>query len=142
MPESAPQRGSPDVLREPRYTITDLAREFDITTRTMRFYEDLGLLSPRRQGNARVYSPRDRVRLKLVLRGKRLGFSLKEISDIIAMYDAEPGEAGQLDYMLKRLAQQRSLLERRRRDIEVSLEELDQLERQCRARLAAMQPGR
>ena len=141
MVDSAPQRRSPAAARETRYTITDLAREFEITTRTMRFYEDLGLLSPRRQGTARVYSPRDRVRLKLVLRGKRLGFSLKEISDIIAMYDAEPGEAGQLDYMLKRLDQQRTLLERRRRDIELSLEELDQLERQCRDRLAAMQPG-
>ena len=120
-----------------RYSITDLAREFGVTTRTIRFYEDQGLLNPARQGLTRVYTPRDRVRLRLVLRGKRLGFSLKEIGDILDMYDAAPGERGQLQYMLTRLQEQRAMLETRRQDIEASLAELDELEAQCRARLAA-----
>lgn len=124
--------------RQATYSISQLAREFDITPRTIRFYEDKGLLSPRRAGTTRIYNGRDRVRLKLVLRGKRLGFSLREIADIIDMYDSEPGEVGQLEYMLRRLEQRRSLLQARRRDIELTLQELDQLERQCRSRLSSM----
>jgi DNA-binding transcriptional MerR regulator len=124
------------------YSISQLAREFDITPRTIRFYEDKGLLSPRRAGTTRIYNGRDRVRLKLVLRGKRLGFSLREIADIIDMYDSEPGEVGQLEYMLRRLEQRRSLLQARRRDIELTLQELDQLESQCRSRLSSMRRQR
>ena len=84
------------------FSIGDLAREFKVTTRTIRFYEDKGLLSPTRAGHRRIYTQGDRVRLRLVLRGKRLGFSLDEIADIIEMYDTEPGETGQLHYLLKR----------------------------------------
>ena len=78
------------------WTITALADEYGVTLRTLRHYEDLGLLAPERVGTARVYHQRDRIRLELILRGKRLGFSLDEIATIVNMYDAEPGEAGQL----------------------------------------------
>ncbi|HSH40802.1 MAG TPA: MerR family DNA-binding transcriptional regulator [Arenicellales bacterium] len=117
------------------FTITQLAREFGITTRAMRFYESQGLISPARSGTTRIYSSRDRVRLKLVLRGKRLGFTLKEIANILDMYDAEPGEAGQLQYMLERLQDQRDVLEKQRDDIDLTLAELDVIESQCRQRL-------
>lgn len=127
-----------DSRDEERFTITQLAREFGITTRAMRFYEAQGLISPSRSGTSRIYSSRDRVRLKLVLRGKRLGFTLKEIANILDMYDAEPGEAGQLQYMLDRLQDQRDILEKQRDDIDLTLAELDVIESQCRQRLNAV----
>ncbi len=117
------------------YTITQLAQEFDVTTRTIRFYEDQGLLNPTRNGQMRVYSPRDRVRLKLVLRGKRLGFSLSEIREMLDMYDAEPGESGQLELFLAKINERRGLLQQQRHDIELTLKELDDIEAQCRAQL-------
>ncbi|MCP4327352.1 MAG: MerR family DNA-binding transcriptional regulator [Alphaproteobacteria bacterium] len=117
------------------FSITDLAKEFDITTRTIRFYEDEGLLAPERRGQARVYKARDRVRLKLILRGKRLGFSLKEIAEIIDLYDSEPGEVGQLRHFLEKIAERRAVLMRQREDIDVILTELDAVEAQCMARL-------
>ena len=84
----------------------------------------------------RVYSPRDRVRLKLVLRGKRLGFALSEIREMLDMYDTEPGEAGQLEHFLAKIAERRTLLRQQQRDVELTLKELDDIEAQCRARLA------
>ncbi len=120
------------------YTITELAKEFDVTTRAIRFYEDKGLLKPARNGLTRVYTPRDRVRLKLVLRGKRIGFSLNEVREIMDMYDSAPGEVGQLDYMLDKLAQRRAMLHRQQQDIELTLKELNEIETQCRERLATM----
>lgn len=120
-------------------SISDLAREFDVTTRTIRFYEDLGLIQPARSGLTRIYSPRDRVRLKLILRGKRIGFSLSEIGEIMDMYDSEPGEVGQLEYMLDRLATRRAQLLRQQNDIDLTLKELTDIETQCRTQLAAMQ---
>lgn len=78
------------------FTITELTREFDVSTRTLRFYEDEGMLHPIRDGRHRFYRPADRVRLKLILRGKRLGFSLAEIREMIGMYDAEPGRPASL----------------------------------------------
>ena len=122
----------------PTYSIGDLAQEFGVTTRTIRFYEDKGLINPRRDGLKRVYDHRDRVRLRLVLRGKRLGFSLDEIAGIIDMYDTEPGEIGQLEYMLRRLAEQRQTLLQQKKDLEQTLEELDQIEAQCLKRLGGM----
>ena len=120
------------------YSIGDLAQEFGVTTRTIRFYEDKGLLSPRRDGLKRIYDQRDRVRLRLVLRGKRLGFSLDEIAGIIDMYDTEPGEVGQLEYMLRRLVEQRQILLQQKQDLEQTLSELDQIEAQCRKQLERM----
>lgn len=124
------------------FTIRDLADAFAVTTRAIRFYEDEGLLSPRREGQARLFSRRDRTRLKLILRGKRLGFSLAGIREIIDMYDAAPGEAGQLDLFLRRIAARRAELESKRRDIEETLAELAELELRSRQRLAQLAPGR
>jgi DNA-binding transcriptional MerR regulator len=113
------------------WTITDVAAEFGVTLRTIRFYEDRGLLSPERRGTTRVFHPRDRVRLALILRGKRLGFSLDEIATIIDMYDAEPGEAGQLRYLIDQIEVRRAELEQRRKDIDDTLADLEQVERRC-----------
>ena len=126
---------SPAVADNRSWTIAELAEEFGVTLRTIRFYEDRGLVTPRRRGQQRVFSPRDRVRLGLVLRGRRLGFSLDEIAKIVDMYDAEPGEVGQLRYLLEQIARRRAELEQRRRDIEQTLAELDEVEARCRADL-------
>ena len=91
--------------REPEFSITDLAQEMDITTRTIRFYEDRGLLRPARRGQQRVYSRADRTRLKLVLRGKRLGWPLDDIREMIELYDLPDGERKQLSVMLERIRQ-------------------------------------
>jgi len=120
------------------FSISDLAREFGVTTRTIRFYEDEGLLQPGRSGRQRVYSARDRVRLKLILRGKRLGFSLSEVGDIIDMYDSNPGEVGQLRYFLQQILQRRLALTQQRQDIDLTLEELDTIESQCQERLSTL----
>ena len=120
------------------YSISDLAQEFNLTTRAIRFYEDEGLLQPGRSGRRRVYGTRDRVRLKLIVRGKRLGFSLSEVRDIIEMYDLDTGEAGQLRYFLEQIQQRREALEQQRHDIDLTLEELDNIESQCQGRLAAL----
>jgi DNA-binding transcriptional MerR regulator len=114
------------------WSIADLAAEFGVTLRTIRFYEDKGLLTPERRGTVRVFHPRDRIRLALILRGRRLGFSLDEIATIVDMYDAEPGEAGQLRYLLEQIDVRRTELEQRRKDIEETLAELDEVERRCR----------
>ena len=121
------------------HKISDLAKEFDITTRTIRFYEDHGLLTPKRKGQQRIYSARDRVRLKLVLRGKRLGFSLQEIADIISLYDAEAGEVGQLEFFLNKISERKSLLEQQREDIDVTVKELKEIEKHCRKRLQGLE---
>src|SRR3954466_14936021 len=89
------------------WSIAELAAEYDVTLRTIRFYEDRGLLTPERRGTARVYHARDKVRLGLVLRGKRLGFSLDEIATIVDMYDAEPGEEGPLTSLLQQIGHRR-----------------------------------
>ena len=117
------------------YTIGELAQEFDVTTRAIRFYEDQGLLSPTRNGQARVYSARDRVRLKLVLRGKRLGFSLGEVGEMLDLYDADPSEVGQLQYFLNKLAERRAQLNQQQQDIQITLKELNDIETQCKALL-------
>ena len=121
------------------WTITELAAEFGVTLRTIRFYEDRGLVTPERRGTQRVFHPRDRVRLALVLRGRRLGFSLAQITTIVDMYDAEPGEAGQLRYLLDQIADRRAELAQRRRDIDDTLAELDQVASRCVEDLAALQ---
>ena len=120
---------------ERSFTITELAREFDITARAIRFYEDEGLLNPSRAGRARVYSRADRTRLKLTLRGKRLGLSLAEIRELIDMYDGVRDSAPQLERFLSVLAVRRAALEQQRIDIEAVLREIAMLEQQCEALL-------
>ena len=119
-------------------TIADLTREFGVTARTIRFYEAEGMLSPERAGTQRLYHPRDRVRLKLILRGKRLGFSLAEIREIIDLYDSAPGEVAQLHHFLDKIAERRADLAQKQRDIEVTLKELQQVEESCRSRLSEL----
>lgn len=120
------------------YTITDLAQEFGVTTRTIRFYEDKQLLAPERRGRTRIYTRRDRTRLKLVLRGKRLGFSLDEVRDIIELYDGtKHGETEQLVLMCNKLKQSREALIAQRDEIDLALEEMDEIERSCIAKLQA-----
>jgi DNA-binding transcriptional MerR regulator len=114
------------------YTISELAHEFDVTTRTIRFYEDQGLLNPAREGANRVFSSRDRVRLKLALRGKRLGFSLAEIRELFELYDVSRDEHKQLEEFLSRLDRRRAHLEQQREDIEVMLNEINFFANQCR----------
>jgi len=113
------------------YTISELAREFDVTPRAIRFYEDQGLLAPEREGRQRVYSARDRTRLKLTLRGKRLGFALQEIKDIIDMYESPRDTLPQLKKFLGKLAEHRNQLERQREDLEATLAELRVHEQGC-----------
>jgi len=121
------------------YTIAELAREFDITARAIRFYEDQGLLSPLREGSGgrnRVYTPRERTRLKLTLRGKRLGLTLSEIKSVIDMYESPRDTVAQIDRFLGILAHQRQVLEQQREDIEVTLAEIAEHEEECRRLLA------
>ena len=124
------------------FTITELCREFGVSTRTLRFYEDEGMIAPIRDGRHRFYRPADRVRLKLILRGKRLGFSLAEIREMIGMYDAEPGEAGQLAHLIAKIAERRADLVQKQRDIATTLGELASVEEKCRARLSEIGGGR
>ncbi len=114
------------------WTIAEVAEEFSITHRTVRHYEELNLISPERRGTRRVYHRRERTRLNLILRGRRLGFPLEEIRTIIDLYDEPTGQASQLRYVLDQIHERRGRLERRRRDIEDALNELEELERRCR----------
>lgn len=123
------------------YSIGDLSREFGVTTRTIRFYEDQGLLSPTRDGQNRIYELGDRVRLKLVLRGKRLGFSLKEIKKLIELYDAPEGEGAQLRSFVEKIRARRSELFAQKDDIEHVIDELDALEQRCTGLLEAQGDG-
>ena len=121
------------------YTISDLAREFDLTTRAIRFYEDMGLLQPERTGPGgrnRIYSPRDRTRLKLTLRAKRLGLSLTEAKDIIDMYDSPRDTGPQLRKFLTVLAQHRQQLEEQMAELQANLDEVRTHEKEARALLA------
>jgi DNA-binding transcriptional MerR regulator len=124
------------------FTIRELASEFEVTSRTIRHYEDLGLLSPGRRGQTRIYSAADRTRLKLILRGKRLGLSLEESRTIIAMYDPLEGNRAQLERLLARVREQRETLLGRRRDLEAMLRELDEAEAGCLAALERETPAR
>ncbi|KZB51153.1 MerR family transcriptional regulator [Thalassospira lucentensis] len=117
------------------YSITDLAREFDVTTRTIRFYEDQELIAPARQGQTRIYSQRDRVRLRLIMRGKRLGFSLKEIRDLLDLYDTDRSEIMQLTILVDKINERRDTLRKQRQDIDATLDELDKLEETCQEEL-------
>ncbi|MGO1167136.1 MAG: MerR family transcriptional regulator [Janibacter sp.] len=121
--------------QEGTWTIREIADEFGVTTRTVRHYEDIGLISPERQGTTRLFHRRDRTRLALVLRGKRLGFPLDEIATIIDLYDAPRGRRSQLQYVLSQIDERREDLEQRRHDIDDALAELEDFEQRCRADL-------
>ena len=128
----------------PTYTIAELAREFDITPRAIRFYEDQGLLTPKREGaggRTRVYSARERTRLKLTLRGKRLGLTLSEIKSLVDMYESPKDSAAQLNSFMLVLARHREILEQQREDLDVTLAEIEAHEAQCRRMLEGGDAG-
>jgi DNA-binding transcriptional MerR regulator len=127
--------------RAATYTISQLAREFALTTRAIRFYEDSRLIAPARAGRARVYGERERVRIKLILRGKRLGLALSEIGELLDLYEVRRNERAQLAAFLELLAERRRRLLQQREDIEIVLSEIDGIERECRRRLAGATPS-
>jgi DNA-binding transcriptional MerR regulator len=126
--KAAGSRGAAAKDDQRHFTIRDLADEFGCTHRTIRFYEDQGLLKPRREGQARIFSHRDRARLSLILRGRRLGFSIAEIAEMLNLYDADPGHVRQLKLALQKGRARLAQLERQRADIETAIAELRELE--------------
>jgi len=134
-PPSCARIAMPSRAESVTYSISDLAREFALTTRAIRFYEDEGLLAPRRSGRSRIYGERERVRIKLILRGKRLGLSLSEIRELLDLYEATRSERPQLLKFLQVLAERRAMLKQQQEDIAIVLSEIDSLERTCRKRL-------
>ena len=120
------------------WTIAEIAEQFGVTHRTVRHYEDLGLISPERRGTQRVYHRRDRTRLNLILRGKRLGFPLEEIRTIIDLFDAPRGRRTQLEYVLGQIDDRRADLDQRLRDVQEAIAELGEFERRCREDLARL----
>ena len=124
--------------RDRTWSIAQVADEFGVTHRTVRHYEELGLISPERRGTARLYHRRDRTRLALILRGKRLGFPLEEIRTIIDLYDVPRGRRSQLEYVLGQIDERRADLEQRRRDLDTALSELTEFERRCRSDLGRL----
>ncbi|MBQ4829731.1 MerR family DNA-binding transcriptional regulator [Alteromonas sp. CI.11.F.A3] len=128
--------------KESVFAIGELAKEFDITHRSIRFYEEQGLLSPKRTGQNRVYDNKDRVRLMLILRGKRLGFSLAEVKTLFEMYDTNANSAVQLGTMLEMTAQKRAVLHQQLEDIQSLMQELDEVEARCREELAELEQGK
>lgn len=122
------------------FTIGDLAKEFDVSLRTLRFYEDKNLIHPRRDGVTRIYSRRDRARLKLIIMGKRVGFSLKEIKEMLDLYDLKDGQSTQLKVSLKRFNEQIALLEKQKKDVEQAIHELSQTVSIVEGMLAEKEP--
>ncbi len=123
------------------YSITELTREFGISTRTLRFYEDEGLIHPERRGRTRLFRPADRRLIQEILRGRRIGFTIAEIREIIQVYKDPPGEMGQLRLLMNRVEEKREALRQKRKDIEDTLAELDNVEEACLTRLAEIGVG-
>jgi DNA-binding transcriptional MerR regulator len=126
-----------DETQRTEFSISELAREFDVTPRAIRFYEDQGLIAPRREGQRRVYTPRDRTRLKLTLRGKRLGLTLSEIKELIDMYEPGRDQRAQLERFLAVLESHKASLAQQRADLEAQLSEIQTFEKRVRKQLAA-----
>lgn len=118
------------------YSITEMTREFDISTRTLRFYEDEGLIHPERRGRTRLYRLADRHLIAQILRGRRIGFTIAEIREIIQVYNEPPGEVGQLKLLMKKVDEKRDALRQRRKDIDETIGELDSIEEVCLNRMA------
>jgi len=127
--------GSASSDRVATYSISDLAREFALTTRAIRFYEDCGLVAPTRNGRARIYGERERVRIKLILRGKRLGLALSEIGELLDLYEIAHNERAQLTKFIALLGDRRARLLQQKEDIDAVLAEIAGIERECRRRL-------
>lgn len=127
--------------KEITYSITELAHEFDVTPRTIRYYEDEGLLTPQREGQTRIYSHRDKIRLKLTLRGKRLGFSLAEIRELFDMYDTDKSSKTQLHSMIQLIEAKRGALRQQLEDIQMVMAELEAAEQRCVNSLNSLKTG-
>ncbi|WP_438862640.1 MerR family transcriptional regulator [Neptunicella sp.] len=127
------------MTKQQTYSIGELAKEFDITTRSIRFYEEQGLLSPMRNGQNRIYNKKDRVRLKLIMRGKRLGFSLAETKTLFNLYDSHENSAAQLQAMLAMTHEKRAILNQQLEDINLLMTELDEVEQRCREDLSELE---
>ena len=123
------------------YSITELTREFGVSTRTLRFYEDEGLIHPERRGRTRLFRAADRRLIQEILRGRRIGFTISEIREIIHVYKEPPGESGQLVLLMKTVDEKRAELRQKRKDIEETLAELDNVEEACLTRLAEIGVG-
>lgn len=124
-----------------QFSIGELAKLFDITPRSIRFYEEQGLLTPERQGQTRIYRKKDKVRLKLILRGKRLGFSLAETKTLFTLYDSHQNSKAQLDAMLQMTEQKRASMRQQLEDITMLMNELDDVEARCKQELNALTRG-
>ena len=124
------------------YSISELSQEFDVTTRTLRFYEEKGLLAPTRKGQSRIYAARDRARLKLILRGKRLGLTLEESRDIILMYDSTSTNKKQMQALIKKIREKRMQLQQQLKDLEGMLVDLNGWEERCMAELGDQGVGK
>ncbi|MCF3098228.1 MerR family DNA-binding transcriptional regulator [Aeromonas australiensis] len=133
---SKPQAGN-----ETTYSISELAHEFDITPRTIRYYEDEGLITPTREGQTRIYSHKDKIRLKLTLRGKRLGFSLAEIRELFDMYDTDKSSKTQLHSMIQLIEAKRGVLRQQLEDIQMVMAELAAAEQRCVNSLNSLKTG-
>lgn len=127
--------------KEITYSISELAHEFDVTPRTIRYYEDEGLLTPLREGQTRIYSHRDKIRLKLTLRGKRLGFSLAEIRELFDMYDTDKSSKTQLHSMIQLIEAKRGTLRQQLEDIHMVMAELEAAEQRCVNSLNSLKTG-
>lgn len=132
---STGKRGGGSALTDTFFTVTELARDLSVTARTIRFYEDKGLLTPRRAGTMRVYTKRDRARMVLILRGKRLGFSLREIKEYLDLYDMDPSQSEQMRMLLKKVQLRLEMLEDQRLALEETIDELKEIEGQTLAAL-------
>jgi len=128
-------------MSETIYSIGELSREFDITPRSIRFYEEQGLLAPERNGQNRIYKKKDRVRLRLILRGKRLGFSLSEVKTLFNLYDDSSNSKPQLETMLQMTQDKRAIMLQQMDDIKMLMTELDDVEQRCREELAELNGG-
>ena len=117
------------------YSVTELAHELGITPRAIRFYETKGLIKPKRAGNTRVYSHRDKARMQLILRGKRLGFTLADIKEYLDMYDVDPSKAKQVRLLLGKVERRIDELEQQREDLETTLAELSEMRQECIANI-------
>ena len=126
---------------EKTYSIGQMAEEFGVTSRALRLYEEQGLLDPIREGTRRIYTERNRVRLRLIMRGKRLGWSLAEIRESFDLYDSSAGEEAQLQSMLKKLGERRAALESQRRDVDLALADLERITVNAETALAAIRTG-
>jgi DNA-binding transcriptional MerR regulator len=131
------QTVTPKPARDVFLTVTQLSRDLGITARTLRFYEDKGLLNPQRAGSTRVYTARDRARMTLILRGKRLGFSLREIKEYLDLYDADQTQVEQIRVLLAAVGKRLGKLRDQRQALEVTISELEDIERQAEDALQA-----